>query len=165
MEEIQRGIEREQRIDEVMSTEEGTDMENDLKNECENDNRDETSGEETDEEISMTMILARMIESESSEERKSLLQELAEEVTKEEAPLNLRNVDRGRLKEAVRKINDLLTDIPTANLTETNKLLLAAAHLAGKKVGAKKRETTSMAEPWWKQRLNGQIAKLRKDLR
>ena len=164
MEEIQREIEREQRIDEVMSTEEGTDMENSLENECENDNRDETSEEETDEEISMTMILARMIESESSEERKSLLQEFAEEVTKEEAPLNLRNVDRGRLKEAVRKINDLLTDIPTANLTETNKLLLAAACLAGKKVGAKKRETTSMAEPWWKRRLNGQIAKLRKDL-
>ena len=164
MEEIQREIEREQRIDEVMSTEEGTDMENSLENECKNDNRDETSEEETDEEISMTMILARMIESESSEERKSLLQELAEEVTKEEAPLNLRNVDRGRLKEAVRKINDLLTDIPTANLTETNKLLLAAARLAGKKVGAKKRETTSMAEPWWKRRLNGQIAKLRKDL-
>ena len=164
MEEIQREIEREQRIDEAMSTEEGTDMENSLENECENDNRDETSEEEADEEISMTMILARMIESESSEERKSLLQELAEEVTKEEAPLNLRNVDRGRLKEAVRKINDLLTDIPTANLTETNKLLLAAARLAGKKVGAKKRETTSMAEPWRKRRLNGQIAKLRRDL-
>ena len=78
--------------------------------------------------------------------------------------MNLRNVDRGRLKEAVRKINDLLTDVPTANLTETNKLMLAAACLAGKKVGAKKRETTSMVEPWWKRRLNGQIAQLRKDL-
>ena len=154
MEEIQREIEREQRIDESMTTEEGTDMENDLENECENDNRDETSEEETDEEIRMTMILARMIESESSEERKNLLQELAEEVTREEAPMNLRNVDRGRLKEAVRKINDLLTDVPTANLTETNKLMLAAARLAGKKVGAKKRETTSMVEPWWKRRLN-----------
>ena len=31
-------------------------------------------------------------------------------------------------------------------------------------MGAKKRETTSMAEPWWKRRLSGQIAKLRKDL-
>ena len=49
-------------------------------------------------------------------------------------------------------------------MTETNKLLLAAARLAGKKVDAKKRETRSMVEPWWKRRLSGQIAKLRKDL-
>ena len=139
-------------------------MENDLENESEDGNRDANSEEETDEEITMTMILARMVESESSEERRNLLQELAEEVTKEEAPMNLRNVERGSLKEAVKKINDLLTDIPTANLTETNKLLLAATRLAEKKVGAKKRETRSMVEPWWKRKLNGQIAKLRKDL-
>ena len=76
-----------------MSTEVETDMENDLGNEDEDGNGDANIEEETDEEITMTMILARMIESESSEERK-----LAEKVTKEEAPMKLRNVERERLK-------------------------------------------------------------------
>lgn len=135
MEEIQREIEREMHIDEDT---EGAHMENDLENSGEDINMDATGEDATDDEINMAMVLARLIENEVSKERKSLLQELAEEITKEETPINLRNVERKKLKEIAKKINDILIEIPTADLTETNKLLLAAARLAGKKVGAKK---------------------------
>eukprot|EP00112_Aurelia_sp_Birch-Aquarium-sp1_P004156 Seg1472.5 transcript_id=Seg1472.5/GoldUCD/mRNA.D3Y31 product="hypothetical protein" protein_id=Seg1472.5/GoldUCD/D3Y31 len=86
MEEIQREIEREMHIDEDT---EGAHMENDLENSGEDINMDATGEDATDDEINMAMVLARLIENEVSKERKSLLQELAEEITKEETPINL----------------------------------------------------------------------------
>ena len=79
-------------------------------------------------------------------------------------PASLRNVERKRLKVVVAEVDLVVKDILTRNLTETNRLLIAAAHLTASKLGVKKKEVRMHTEPAWRRRLNGKIAKLRKDV-
>ena len=52
----------------------------------------------------------------------------------------------------------------TKNITQTNRLLLAAGQVVSKRLGVKKQQRKEKVVPWWKRRLNGQVAQLRKDI-
>ena len=78
-------------------------------------------------------------------------------------PMNLRNVDRNTLKEKVRKVNSALRYIHTDDITETNRLILAAVVVVQVELGVKRKEK-KQKELWWKKRLSDQVASSRKDL-
>ena len=80
-------------------------------------------------------------------------------------PPNLRHVERKTLKREVSKINSVLKDIPTSNITDTNKLLKAAGRVVAKRLGLlRERKKNGLKEPWWKRRLKNKIEKMRKEL-
>ena len=101
---------------------------------------------------------------EDNPDRKTVLEQLKEEMKRNDNPASLRNVKRKRLKAVVAEVDLVVKDIPTRNLTETNQLLVAAVHLTASKLGIKKKEVRMHTEPAWRRRLNGKIAKLRKDV-
>ena len=53
------------------------------------------------------------------------------------------------------KVNALLTEIKSDNITETNRLIRACFIFARKKVGLKpnQRRGNAVKEPWWKRRI------------
>ena len=115
--------------------------------ENDNDRMHETSSEE----MSTEEVIADMEKGGCSIEEIQMPREILESVKKEEdPPPNLRNVERKRLKEKVKEVNKVLAFMETKDITQTNRLLLAAGQ--GKVV------------PGWKRRLNGQVAQLRKDI-
>ena len=61
------------------------------------------------------------------------------------------------------EVDLVVKDILTRNLRETNRLLVAAAHLIVSKLGVKKQEVKMHTEPAWR-RLNGKVEKLTKDV-
>ena len=80
-------------------------------------------------------------------------------------PPNLRHVERKTLKREVSKINSVLEDIPTSNITDTNKLLKAAGCVVAKRLGLlREKKRNGLKEPWWKRRLKNKIEKMRKEL-
>ena len=80
-------------------------------------------------------------------------------------PPNLRHVERKTLKREVSKINSVLKDIPTSNITDTNKLLKAAGCVVAKRLGLlREKKKNGLKEPWWKRRLKNKIEKMRKEL-
>ena len=80
-------------------------------------------------------------------------------------PPNLRHVERKTLKREVSKINSVLEDIPTSNITDTNKLLKAAGCVVAKRLGfMREKKKNGLKEPWWKRRLKNKIEKMRKEL-
>merc|ERR1712080_627339 len=100
-----------------------------------------------------------------SEEKCQLVKEIMEQMDKEEMPMNLRNVERKKLLQRVKKIDEVLKEIPTKGITDTNRVLNAAGCIVGRKLGIKRKEARKEnTEPQWKKRLNRQIAELRKDL-
>ena len=78
-------------------------------------------------------------------------------------PMNLRNVDRNSLTEKVKKVNSALKYIHKDDITETNRLILAAAVVVQEELGVKRKEK-KQKKLWCKERLCDQVASLRKDL-
>mgnify|MGYP007065339753 CR=1 FL=1 len=76
----------------------------------------------------------------------------------------LKRIPKKQLMSHVQKIDALLEKIPTANITETNRLIYACAKVVTEKleIGEKKHE--SHGDPPWKKRLHGQIQRLLDDL-
>ena len=62
------------------------------------------------------------------------------------------------------EVDLVVKDIPTRNLTESNRLLVAVAHVTASKLGVKKKEVRMHTEPAWRRRLNGKVANIRKDV-
>ena len=76
----------------------------------------------------------------------------------------MRNIERRRLRRKVNEVKKILTFIETKDITQTNELLLAAGRVVAKRLGVKQRERRPKMEPWWKRKINNQIAQLRKDV-
>ena len=68
--------------------------------------------------------------------------------TRERLPL-LRGIEKHRLLEATRKVDEVMNKTEVANITELNDLVYAGAVVVTEKLGVKNREGTGM-EPWWK---------------
>ena len=56
-------------------------------------------------------------------------------------PVNLRQVERSKLRKVVSEVNDVLAYINTKTIADTNKLLNAAAIVVEKRLGIKRRTT------------------------
>ena len=101
----------------------------------------------------------------SSDEMVIILEMIFEEMEKGDPlkPMNLRNVERSRLKTAMSEVNEVIAFINTETITDTNKLLNAAAVVIGRRLGFRG-QTGKKEEPWWKRRIQLKIKQLRQDI-
>ena len=78
----------------------------------------------------------------------------------------LRHIDRKKLATLSEEVNCVVATIETSTITETNTLLLAAAHVAREELGEKMFNPNSppKKEPWWKRRVEEKIAQDRSDI-
>ena len=81
------------------------------------------------------------ISAEIDEESRKILQDVIAKYngTEELIPMNLRNFNRNVLKEKVRKVNSALRCIHTDDITETNRLILAAAVVVQEELRVKRK--------------------------
>ena len=81
-----------------------------------------------------------------------------------------RKISKGKLRDAVRKIDMVLHEIRTGNLTELNQLIHAAAQVVLEDVGLRLRQETEQArrprapEPPWQLRIENKIKRIRRQL-
>ena len=79
--------------------------------------------------------------------------------TRERLP-PLRGIEKHRLLEATRKVDEVMNKIEVGNITEMNDLVYAGAVLVTEMLGVKNRKGTGM-EPWWKRRMEAQVKQLK----
>ena len=80
-------------------------------------------------------------------------------------PISLRKVDRKAVNRVVSEVNEILSDIRTDTISDTNKLIAATAVYVGKKLGIKNtKRGYEMKEPWWKRRIKQSIIEVRKHI-
>ena len=79
---------------------------------------------------------------------------------------SLRKVNEKKLKEAVELVNTVIHNVITNSITEMNNLLHAGAYVVAEKLGKMKKNRTNekRKEPWWKRRIQANIAEWRKDV-
>ena len=82
--------------------------------------------------------------------------------TRERLP-PLRGIEKHRLLETTRKVDEVMNKIEVGNITELNDLVYAGGTVATEMLGVKNRKNTGM-EPWWKRRMETQVKQLNKDL-
>ena len=75
-------------------------------------------------------------------------------------------MDRGVVRLWTRKVNEVLKDIQTETITDTNKLIHAVSIYIARKVGLRtgKDRRKKKQKPWWKRRIKGSIEELRRHL-
>ena len=69
---------------------------------------------------------------------------------------SLKHVERKELREAAQEVNNVLAHIQTADITETNRVVQAAAIVVTRRLDIKKRTTEARKEPLWKRRKNAE---------
>ena len=100
-----------------------------------------------------------------SDEDKEILNLIKEKMENHSSleSVNLRAMDRKKVKEKLEIVNEVIDKVVSRDITDTNRIILAAANvvadLVDMKKGKKKNET-----PMWKKRLLRQIAEIRKDV-
>ena len=101
-----------------------------------------------------------------NDETKTIIQSIRNKMGSESTrpSISLRNLDRNKVRMKARQINEALKYIPTSDITETNRLIVAASNEVMEQLGVKHKETRKVREPWWKRRIEGQIKQLRKDI-
>ena len=82
--------------------------------------------------------------------------------TRERLP-PLRGIEKHRLLEATRKVDEVTKKIDIGNIAELNDLVYAGAAVVTKMLGIKKRKSTRR-EPWWKRKMEAQVKQLSKNL-
>ena len=82
--------------------------------------------------------------------------------TRERLP-PLRGIEKHRLLEATRKINEVMNKTEVGNITEVNDLVYAGAVVVTEMLEVKNRKSTGM-EPWWKRRMEAQVKQLNRNL-
>ena len=70
-----------------------------------------------------------------------------------EVYLPFKKVDQRKLRDVTKKVNAVIRHIETDDVTQTNKLAMAAALWVAKEVGVKKGKIGEKKEPWWKRRI------------
>ena len=78
--------------------------------------------------------------------------------------LSFKKVDPTKLRDVANKANAVIRHIETDDVTQTNKLAMAAAPWVAKEVGVKKGKIVQKKEPWWKRRIEKDITNLRRDI-
>ena len=78
---------------------------------------------------------------------------------------SLRSKDWGTVKSETEKVNDLLKNIPTKNITELNDLIYSGAKLVFEKIEVPLETTNKKSKPVWELRLKSQIRKLRQQVK
>ena len=75
-----------------------------------------------------------------------------------------KRVDRNALAEWTKKVNRVVSDIQTTNITDINKFINATAIYIGRQIGliVGGCEGKGSKEPWWKRRIKDSIAELRR---
>ena len=78
--------------------------------------------------------------------------------------LGLRELTRNVLAEWTKKVNRVVADILTTNITDTNKLINATAIYIGRQIGLKVGgcKGKGSKEPRWKRRIKDSVAELRR---
>ena len=73
-----------------------------------------------------------------------------------------KNVDRNLVKVWAMKVNRVLKEIKSVNMTETNRLIRACVIFVGRKLGLKsnQRRGNAVKETWWKTRIQQLIQEL-----
>ena len=102
------------------------------------------------------------------DEGKNVLKRLREVTLifeKTQLPLQ-RKVNAKELKETVELVNSVIHNIITNCITEMNNLLYAGAYVVAEKLGKMKKNKSNekRKEPWWKRRIQANIAEWRKDV-
>ena len=82
--------------------------------------------------------------------------------TRERLP-PVKGIEKHRLSEATRNVDEVMNNTEVGNITELNDLVYAGAVVATEMLGVKNRKNTEM-EPWWKRRMETQVKQLNKDL-
>ena len=78
-------------------------------------------------------------------------------------PVNLRSVDRKKVREKTAVVNSVINKIKTEDIWKMNTLILAGENMVAELIGTKKC-TKKRGEPCWKRRILKQISELRKDI-
>ena len=84
----------------------------------------------------------------------------------DDIPPNLRYIDRKKVAAETQKVNNCLKYITTRNITESNRLVQAAANIVAEEVGFKRNEdqTKKKKEPPWRRRILQTVTKLRTNM-
>ena len=91
-----------------------------------------------------------------SGEQGEILKMLKEKLRQPEnlQPVNLRTMDRRKVKEKTANVNKIIDRIPCQNIGDTNKLILAGANVVAELLGKqKKKQVEKQSQPWWKRRI------------
>ena len=73
-----------------------------------------------------------------------------------------KKVDQRKLRDVTKRVNVVLRHIETDDVTQTNKLAIAATLWFTKEVAVQKGERGEKKEPWWKRRIESDITNLRR---
>ena len=73
-------------------------------------------------------------------------------------------MEKKKLREVAKEVNDVLAHIQTVDITETNRLVRTAAMVVTRRLGIKKRSTEARKEPFWKRRIKNKIDVLRREI-
>ena len=98
-----------------------------------------------------------------TEEDMTILEEMhnvLSKETRERLPL-LSRIEKHRLFEATRKVDEVTNKIEVGNITELNDLVYAGVVVVMEMLGVKNRKNTGM-EPWWKRRMEAQVKQFKK---
>ena len=98
-------------------------------------------------------------------EKQTMIEKIVELMNKDNLPnpQNLRRIDRVRLKEKTKLVDEVLDSVQTSNITEDNKLFKCGALVITQLLGIKEIRNKKKEEPFWKKRIESKINALRKD--
>ena len=79
-------------------------------------------------------------------------------------PQNLRRIDRVRLEEKVKFVNEVIDSVQTSSITENNKLVKCGALVVTQLLWIKELKNKNIEETFWKRRIESNINTLRKNV-
>ena len=99
-------------------------------------------------------------------EKQTILEKIVESWNKDNLPnpQNLRKIDRVRLKEKTKLVDEVLSSVQTSNITEDKKLVKCGALVITQLLGIKEIRNKKKEEPFWKRRIESKINAVRKDV-
>ena len=114
------------------------------------------------------VIVGVRVDNNRNEEDGKMLKELVDRMENElnEATRGLKKVDRRKVRQWTRKVNEVMNVTQTETITDTNKVIRAASVYVARKVGLRtgKGSRKDKQEPWWKRRIKGSIDELRRHI-
>ena len=96
-------------------------------------------------------------------EKQNILEKIVELMKKDNLPnpQNLSRIDRLRLKEKTKLVDEVIDSLQTSNITEDNKLVKCVALVITQLLGIKEVKNEKKEEPFWKRRIESNINALR----
>ena len=84
-----------------------------------------------------------------------------------EAPKGFKKIERSKLDQEIKKVNQAIDFIQTSTISDTNRLIATVATYVGQKVGLKVKENRPerSKEPFWKRRIRKKIDEIRKHIK